>query len=399
MAKLRIPRISLLDWLAKGESVGASDIESEREPARDPDHKATTENARVTQDIKVVQNLKAGQKAKREEAKPILADSLDLYGDTLMVEHWNCIPELTAPTEEPPEVVPSLTVKDKPKSGKNKDKKPKGAAKLASQVDTKPPEQSHPFANFSVESLQVIASNPRTPTSTLCWLATHFNPDVRCTVARNISVLPETIWLLAKDYDEAVRLAVAEHQQDYENVLKSLSSDESPLVAWHAKKSQALLENRRTEHSEQLSTSSRIIRQTADVIAVMQEHLPIRFRDSVHDIEFLKLIASKTTTPGYRLATLAKHPNHEIRGLVAENTNAPREVFWLLAKDDVVEVKAKLADNYNCPMEVLEYLQDDQDSYVAWQSKNIISKLLGKEVPTLFEEDTSLSTQRLLHTQ
>lgn len=382
MAKLRIPKISLLEWLAKAES--ADNVPDQT----DSESKSVPANLRVTSDFGV------------KERSPLLADNPDLVGDTLMVEHWNCIPELTAPADEPSEIIPSLTSKDKSKAGKTKERKAKDkpSAALASQVDTTPPEHNHPFANFSADSLEVIASNPRTPSTTLCWLATHFNPDVRLVVAKNDNALPETIWLLARDYEEAVRLAVAEHQQNHENVLKALCLDKSPLVSWHARQTLDRLEKQKTEHTEESSEKSKLNRQTADVIAVMQQQALTKFNNSVDNIEFLKLIASKTTTPAYRLATLAKHPNHEIRGLVAENTNAPREVLWLLAKDDVVEVKAKLTDNYNCPIEVLEYLQDDQDSYVAWQSKNIMAKLLGKEVPTVFEDDSSFSSQRLLHT-
>jgi hypothetical protein len=394
MAKLRIPKIGLLDWLAKGEDAENAFSKTETQPIVIPRIPSQNE----TQPIATLNKASIRETLKNSESQPLMANNLDLDGETLLVERWNCIPELTVAAEEPSEVVPSLAVKEKPKTSKDKSTKIREnrSAKAASQAD---PEQSHPFANFSAESLQVIASNIRTPTSTLCWLATHFNPDVRATVAKNSSALPETIWLLAKDYDEAVRLSVAEHQLVYEKVLKALCHDESPLVCWHAKQTLDLFAKQMADQSEEVRGSSRPIHQTADVIAIMQERLPIRFSDSVEEIEFLKLIAGKTTTPGYRLATLAKHPNPEIRGLVAENTNAPQEVFWLLAKDTVVEVKAKLTDNYNCPVEVLEHLQDDPDSYVAWQSKNIITKLLGKDVPAIFEDDSSLSSQRLLHTQ
>jgi hypothetical protein len=319
-------------------------------------------------------------------------------GDSLLAEDWSCIPELTAP---PAESALSVRENDK-KVNSNKHKqskpKPKPTNELASQQETKPPKHSHPFANFAAESLLVIAGNPRTPSSTLCWLATHFNPNVRAVVSGNKNALPETIWLLARDYDESVRLAVAEHEQDDEKVLKALCHDESPLVAWHAKQTLAVLLKKMAEETVKPGDNTIAGHQTIDVLAAMQDQLPKKFKDSVDEIEFLKLIASKTTTPPHRLATLARHPNHEIRALVAENTNSPRDVFWLLAKDSVVEVKIKLTDNYNCPVEVIEYLQDDSDSYVAWQSKNIMAKLLGDATPDMFEDDSSAASQRLLHT-
>jgi hypothetical protein len=90
------------------------------------------------------------------------------------------------------------------------------------------------------------------------------------------------------------------------------------------------------------------------------------------------VIAQKSTTPPNRLAELSKHANKEIRAIVAENANAPVETLWNLSKDSVAEVKLKLTENYNCPIEIIEALQDDKDSYVAWQARNILLKLMGE---------------------
>jgi hypothetical protein len=93
---------------------------------------------------------------------------------------------------------------------------------------------------------------------------------------------------------------------------------------------------------------------------------------------FLKVIAQKSSTPARRLAELAKHANKEIRALVAENANAPIETLWILAKDPAAEVKLKLTENYNCPIEIIEALQEDKDSFVSWQARNILVKLMGQ---------------------
>ncbi len=84
--------------------------------------------------------------------------------------------------------------------------------------------------------------------------------------------------------------------------------------------------------------------------------------------------------------------------MVAENANSPLETLWFLSRDQVADVKLKLTENYNCPIEIIEALQDDKDSYVSWQARNILSKLMGEFYPgvNLPEEPTN---PRLLHSR
>jgi len=244
-------------------------------------------------------------------------------------------------------------------------------------------DRSSPFEKFSEASLKVLAGNPRTPARILSWLASHLNPEIRALVARNRSALPETIWLLAKDYDESVRLAIAEYLEADRAILKMLSNDTSPLVAWRAKNSLYLLKAGARTGTNLAQMPQALLSTDASKRAPnpFKNLAPGRSEPEVvneEELNFLKVIAQKTSTPARRLTELAKHTNKEIRALVAENANAPLETLWTLAKDPAAEVKLKLTENYNCPIEIIEALQEDKDSFVSWQARNILVKLMGQ---------------------
>jgi hypothetical protein len=249
-------------------------------------------------------------------------------------------------------------------------------------------DRGSPFEKFSEASLKVLAGNPRTPARILSWLASHLNPEVRSLVARNRSVLPETLWLLAKDYDESVRLAIAEYLEADRAILKMLSNDTSPLVAWRAKNSLYLLK-------AGARTGTNLAQMPQGLLSSdLSKRAPNPFKNlapgrsepeavNEEELNFLKVIAQKTSTPPRRLTELAKHANKEIRALVAENANAPLETLWTLAKDPAAEVKLKLTENYNCPIEIIEALQEDKDSFVSWQARNILIKLMGQPITAI----------------
>lgn len=92
-------------------------------------------------------------------------------------------------------------------------------------------------------------------------------------------------------------------------------------------------------------------------------------------IAFLKMIATRLSTPPSKLAELAANESIEIRAAVAENINTPAEAFALLAKDQQAQVKLRVIDNSNCPHEVLELLKDDQDPYVGYEAKNQLKRI------------------------
>jgi len=249
-------------------------------------------------------------------------------------------------------------------------------------------DRGSPFEKFSEASLKVLAGNPRTPARILSWLASHLSPEVRSLVARNRSALPETIWLLAKDYDESVRLAIAEYLEADRAILKMLSNDTSPLVAWRAKNSLYLLK-------AGARTGTNLAQMPQGLLSSdLSKRAPNPFKNlapgrsepeavNEEELNFLKVIAQKSSTPARRLTELAKHANKEIRALVAENANAPLETLWTLAKDPAAEVKLKLTENYNCPIEIIEALQEDKDSFVSWQARNILIKLMGQPITAI----------------
>lgn len=265
----------------------------------------------------------------------------------------------------------------------------------STQVSNESPES---LAELSEAALNVIAGNPRTQSSTLCWLAAHYNPEIRATVARNSNALPETVWLLAKDHDQAVRLAIAEHLESNRDVLRALVDDPSPLVSWRAQNTLSMVAELPGSQETSTSCETRPRRQPKKSQAAKQQN---RQRDqSPEEIEFLVLVAQKPTTPGRRLAQLAEHDNAQVRAAVAENANCPLEALWTLAKDLVAEVKVKLADNYNCPVEIIESLQEDADQYVVWRARTVLAKLNGESGPELvLEDETSRVSPRLAHSR
>lgn len=265
----------------------------------------------------------------------------------------------------------------------------------SAQVSNESPES---LAELSEAALNVIAGNPRTQSSTLCWLAAHYNPEIRATVARNSNALPETVWLLAKDHDQAVRLAIAEHLESNRDVLRALVDDPSPLVSWRAQNTLSMVAELPGSQETSASCETRSRRQPKKSQAAKQQNR--QGDQSPEEIEFLVLVAQKPTTPGRRLAQLAEHGNAQVRAAVAENANCPLEALWSLAKDSVAEVKVKLADNYNCPVEIIESLQEDADQYVVWRARTVLAKLNGQIGPELaLEEEPSRVSPRLAHSR
>jgi hypothetical protein len=252
------------------------------------------------------------------------------------------------------------------------------------------------LAHLSEAALQVIAGNPRTSPSTLCWLAAHYNPEIRSTVARNCNALPETIWLLAKDLDQAVRLAIAEHLESDRDVLKALGHDPSPLVSWRAQNTLSLLGNSPSASTSNLPYDEPKMRSRSKRSAAKQEKNNLQGQ-TPEEVEFLLLVAQKSTTPGRRLKELAGHINPLIRAAVAENGNTPLEALWSLSRDSIAEVKVKLADNYNCPLEIIAALEKDRDQFVVWRARSVLSKLTGQNFPDVALEDEPRISPRLVH--
>lgn len=82
--------------------------------------------------------------------------------------------------------------------------------------------------------LELIATNPSTPSHTLANLACHANADVRAAVSENANTPFDILAKLAKDDDADVRYQLAENHQLPMPILKMLAEDENPYVASRA---------------------------------------------------------------------------------------------------------------------------------------------------------------------
>jgi hypothetical protein len=318
-----------------------------------------------------------------DDLVPIKASGGYRRKDSVLADEWAFEPGLsltaTDSVELAPIVVPGLDSEPEPVTQPNASNEV--FEEVATRRQTSEEEETatsgkDALASLSEASIKVIAGNPRTAGSVLSKLAMHANPEIRATVARNQNALPETIWLLAKDYDEAVRLAIAEHLESSKDVLRALCDDANPLVSWRANNTLSVLAGsaKTARRSQPIQVAEEEACSDASELAPKS-----RSKDqSDEQVEFLKLVAQKSNTPARRLIELAKHENSQIRATVAENANTPLEALWSLAKDAVADVKVKLADNYNCPLEIIEMLQQDSDDYVAWRARTILSKLTGQ---------------------
>src|ERR1700677_1181184 len=122
MSKLRIPKIPFLDWFKKSGPTGDASAKGKKE---DPSsHKGSAKK-----------NIGADRRVTAMEA-----ESLDFSSDTLLVQQWEGVPELTVTEELPPEAVqaPAVLAKEKAKETKqkgtgSKDKRP---SKFTVQVDS-----------------------------------------------------------------------------------------------------------------------------------------------------------------------------------------------------------------------------------------------------------------------
>jgi hypothetical protein len=249
-------------------------------------------------------------------------------------------------------------------------------------------DQATTFDKFSDDSLNLLAANVGTPARILSWLASHHEPEIRALVARNRNALPETVWLLAKDYYQSVRLSIAEDLKADRSILKTLCDDPSALVAWRAKNTLYLLKaGARTGNN--FATLTPLTAADSSAKIDLPGHGSQSGALPDEELDFLKIIARSPSTPPRRLSELAKHARKEVRALVAENPNSPLQTLWDLSKDEDSGVKVKVAENYNCPIEIVEALQEDEDSFVSWQARNMLLKLMGQstEPISLTEEE------------
>jgi hypothetical protein len=240
---------------------------------------------------------------------------------------------------------------------------------------------SNPYRHYADTALMLLAQSPSTQRAALIWLSYHPNPDIRSAVARNPNCPQETLAHLAKDGEAGIRHAIADNPKCSIAILEMLIVDKNPLIAWRAQNSLNAARGRRTVTD--LKPTGGKVNARSLPLSHTGNHLPYSeaLAATEETINFLKLIARKSSTPPRRLAELARHPDARVRAAVAENANSPLELIWLLAKDHDQEVKLKVTENYNCPTDVLEALKEDSDSYVAWQARSVLHRLTNPNQP------------------
>lgn len=335
----------------------------------------------------------------QEKQQQLVSSYSDVDPDTLFVDQWNCsgssllaITQELLPFEKAIAGCSSLT-----EEGDESETKELEAAEPAPQATPAKPSfnsPKNPYQHYSDTALTLLAQNPSTQRSALVWLSYHSNADVRSAVARNPNCPLETLSYLAKDGEAGIRHAIADNPKSSISILELLAVDKNPLIAWRAQNSLNAARGRRTvtdlKPPAWKSTSARNAQSRTG------NHLPYseELAATEETINFLKLIARKSSTPPRRLAELARHPDVRVRAAVAENANSPLELIWLLSRDQSPEVKLKVTENYNCPQDVLETLKDDVDPYVSWQARSVLHRLNNNsgQPPTPFVDNSVINS-------
>ncbi len=202
------------------------------------------------------------------------------------------------------------------------------------------------FVNFSLPVLSTLARSPQTPKSALKWLAFHENPTIRKAVARNKNTDLDILEILARDEEESIRLAVAENSAvDKEFLLKLLNDDMSMVVD---KARNILDQMTRSEANQNNRATLKALSEFVD-----GDEISDNKNIEANDTDFLRIVASKATTPSQRLSQLAKHDDWNVRMAVAGNPNATLRTLCLLAEDPVSVVRNRVIANCNCPPKVI----------------------------------------------
>ena len=262
------------------------------------------------------------------------------------------------------------------------------------------------------EVLDLVASNPRTPTRTLRRLALHrWSParfdlrvvqnrcataglldemarsgrEMRWVVAWHPKVPVRTLRRLARDESVRVRAAVAGAVSTPTAVLEVLASDQEVRVRRNVASNpstpravlEVLLRDRRAEvraaavanentPAQMAATlvGDRAIKVRSEVASrrVGAEVLTVLAADPKWGVR--QAVAFNVGTPPELLERLAGDCCEEVRAAVAYNTNAPLTALTALARDEFRYAKSNVAANESVPVDLLVVLAADHDSHV-----------------------------------
>ena len=180
------------------------------------------------------------------------------------------------------------------------------------------------------EVLDLVASNPRTPTRALRRLALHLwgraRPGLR--VAQNRSATAGLLGELAGSHDWEVRYVAAAHPKVPVRVLRRLARDESLRV--------------RAAVAGAVSAPTAVL----EVLA------------SDRDVWVRRNVASNPSTPRAVLEALLRDRRAAVRAAAAENENTPAQTVAALARDRAIKVRSEVAAR-GVGAEVLAVLAED----------------------------------------
>ncbi len=317
---------------------------------------------------------------------------------TLLAAQWQCTPDDTligsdsTPTEE-------------------------SFKRAAENVSTSPSTLAWLSSLVSPEVRASVAANKQTPPETLRKLANDVDNTVRLSVATNPNTPEDVLRNLTRDASKLTaseaqaalnaRVDVIEAERKSHNLLSSnrFNTTSNHLIASYTSLDAVVPDgindgSKADTEWQSLNTdgAQKAYKQQKDTVKDLKFNPSVTNpngpRDKAKDlrphsafdsppenaspqdkIAFLKMIATRLSTPPTKLTELAQHESIEIRAAVAENINTPAEAFALLAKDSQAQVKLRVIDNSNCPSQILEMLQEDQDPYVGYEAKNQLKRI------------------------
>ena len=237
------------------------------------------------------------------------------------------------------------------------------------------------------EVLDLLASNPRTPTQVLRQLVKyHGAAKIGLRVAQNRCVAVGLLGELAKSRDWELRYVAAWHPKMPVSALSRLARDEVPEVraavaravsaptavlevlasdvdvwvrrnvAWNPSTPQPALEVLLGDRLADVRTAAVANKDTAVQLAMG------RARDRT--VRVRRAVARRREVDVEVLTTLASDPEEAVRREVALNAATPSEVLDVLAGDSCLGVRAGVAYNRAASPDTLKLLAEDEDWWI-----------------------------------
>jgi hypothetical protein len=182
--------------------------------------------------------------------------------------------------------------------------------------------------------LVFFARHPELPEAVLLYLTSHRAPAVRCSVARNPSASAAVLSILARDFDQRVRIVVSLHPKLPENLRDALLSVGEPTLF----------------DATKLAPINSVTPEAAE----------------------LRQIAARFSSTEARLENLMRDSAWYVRHSVARNPSAPSTMLEVLARDTDPRVRRAVAQNPKTPYYSLENLARDLDLSVQTQARALL---------------------------